>query len=310
MQALVAANPTSKGFLVSKPLTGNTWSVNTSLGSPFGDEGKDRSGSAAGNNRGQWMTPTLKYDADHQLYLLSWVRRYDNTSANLSTTGAYHRAIVFLYDPEDQLVTQISDVSGNTYDTVVDLGLNEVNRNDFCPMNVFLIWNEATDHLYIWSYNVSSGQRFSVLSDFGDFVPPELGSVNISFSEFNNEDTYLDWESVNAGTDFTSYFVTGYKLRGQGLKRFQTNYINLYCRNDVDSTFDFQSRWDYATSGNTGRWSSTQRVSITSGTYAFQRRRLLLRGTGLACQFFVSSVSGEPMNIIGWAAYDTGNQSL
>jgi hypothetical protein len=135
-------------------------------------------------------------------------------------------------------------------------------------------------------------------------------TTTLRFSEFTDDTNYKDWFSEDGGTDYTSYFITGYKLRGQGIKRFQSNYIELYVPNDDDSIFDFRSRMDYATSGDTGRWSSTQRITTTSGDYAYTRRRLLLRGTGLASQFEVTSISGEPFAVIGWVTSDSANQNI
>lgn len=117
-----------------------------------------------------------------------------------------------------------------------------------------------------------------------------------------------DWASFFSGTSVIAEatFVTGYKLRGNGIKKSQSNYLRIY--NEGSGTFIFQSRWDYANSASSGRWSAWQMVVFGGPVFDYLTRRLKIRGHGLAFQYSVQSSGREPFAIIGWASFDTANE--
>lgn len=145
----------------------------------------------------------------------------------------------------------------------------------------------------------------------GSLVP-----LGITFALFNNENL-VDWSKEvgsdpTIGFDFSSFFVSGYKLRGEGIRKFQSNWVELW-GNTVDTAqqFDFTGLFDYAAVNTTGRWTNKQRVILAAQSDAgFSRRakRLKVRGHGKVLQFRIDSVPSEPFNIEGWATYDTVNQ--
>ena len=134
-------------------------------------------------------------------------------------------------------------------------------------------------------------------------------TYNFTFSDEHNED-YVDWESFNVvGFDYDSFFVTGYKLRGQAIRKFQPQYIQVYSRtNGVSSAYKIQGIWDYANDPNSGRWSSLQLVTNALTEYNTISRRHKIRGRGYTLQFKITSASGLPFAIQGWAVVDTVNQ--
>lgn len=150
----------------------------------------------------------------------------------------------------------------------------------------------------------------SDVAQFDKFIVsyPDAGSYRFTFADRNN-DNYRDWVAYDTtGVDYESYLITGFKLRGQAMRKFQNNYINVYSRLDDTVAYDFQGIWDFASTGNdTGRWSSKQRVIHDDLKYNNAQRRLKVRGHGKALQFKVSSVSGEPFDIIGWSSLQTVN---
>lgn len=136
----------------------------------------------------------------------------------------------------------------------------------------------------------------------------DAGSYEFTFAEKINAD-YVDWFSYDdTGVPFESYFVTGYKIKGQGLNKFQNNWIRVYSRLDTPVSYYFQGVWDFAATGNTGRWSSNQLVEHTDTNYSTASKRLKVRGHGLALQLKVTSAEGEPFDIVGWSAMQSGNQ--
>ena len=119
---------------------------------------------------------------------------------------------------------------------------------------------------------------------------------------------YKDWRShTTDGYNYTSSFISGYKVRGDAMRKWQPLYIRIYCDNEYPSQFTIRSCWDYATTAGTLRWSTPQTVSMYTDDYDYMSRRLKLRGHGLSMQIKVDSIDGEPFDIIGWSTIDTTN---
>lgn len=136
---------------------------------------------------------------------------------------------------------------------------------------------------------------------------PVSSSYNFSFSETINPN-YVDWESTGLPILFDSHFSWGYKVQGEGIKKLQLTYVEIYTDNNDTSTFDLQSMWDYASNQNTGRWSSKQRCQTPNSDYSFTGHRRKLRGHGKAVQLRISSVDYAPFEFIGWSSWITANQ--
>jgi len=168
----------------------------------------------------------------------------------------------------------------------------------------------------------SSGDQVITFSETGSgsiqfdkyFVSYVDGTdTHVTFADRNN-DHYLDWEEVDdVGENFVSYFISGYKLAGAGIRPFQNNYIKVFSRTNEPVSYKFQGIWDYATTGSgTGEWTSMQLleqdVSHNNTDYSVGTKRLKVRGRGTALQFKVTSVDGEPFDIIGWTGIQLINQ--
>lgn len=154
------------------------------------------------------------------------------------------------------------------------------------------------EEIFTYSATTSNPPNFKYLVSTG---------TAITFAETNNL-TYYDWVTAGFPTNFSSYFISGYKLRGEGLKKFQSNYVRLFSRTLDAVSYTFQALWDFAIVGSTGRWGSKQIVTHESTDYGFAHKKLKARGHGIAVQFKISSVEAEPFDVIGWATFETGNQ--
>lgn len=121
-----------------------------------------------------------------------------------------------------------------------------------------------------------------------------------------HDDTYVDWASATPAS-FESYLITGYKLHGQGQRRFQLGYLYTYSRNDVSSSYKIQGLWDYAVSGDSGRWSTAQIINNSSPNFGMIVRRHKIRGQGLVLQLKIKSAEGMPFDIMGWSAQENVN---
>lgn len=130
---------------------------------------------------------------------------------------------------------------------------------------------------------------------------------NLTFSEVR-DGTYKDWVTATTGVNFSSFFVTGYKLRGEGLRRFQENYVRILSTGADPSSYYIQAIWDWANNSTSGRYSSKQRINHTATPYGTHHRKIKLRGHGVACQFKVSSVDGESFDLLGWVSSESVNE--
>lgn len=138
-----------------------------------------------------------------------------------------------------------------------------------------------------------------------------ISAKNITWAEvsvFTPPNDYMDWFKYDSvGINYESYFVSGYKLRGQGAVKFQSNYLNIFSYTEKESPVEFfvQGRWDYSLLGDAGRWTNQQKVSLPTSDYSYQRRRLKIRGRGVTVQFKFSSIPGQPFNVSGWSVWET-----
>lgn len=117
---------------------------------------------------------------------------------------------------------------------------------------------------------------------------------------------YLEWNN----DDYVSYVVTGYSLRGDAMRKFQNQYLQIWSNLDeVESGYKIQGIWDYSTSGNSGRWSTIQNIDLDADdNYSSVYRRHKIRGSGYSLQFKMISQTGKNFNFSGWASVDSVNQ--
>jgi hypothetical protein len=193
----------------------------------------------------------------------------------------------------------------------------ETSVTDRYQFDTILAYNVYTKAFYV--YNISVGPNTNYIHGIDYISYPYVstqspdpsfkyhcsslsgGIYNHTFAEEYDE-TFVDWGSV----DYTSQFITGYKLHGQGIKKTQVPYVFTFSRiADNYSAFYIQSLWDYASTFDSNRWSQPQFVEIYDNNSSTVRRQHKLRGQGYAFQLMITSVSGQPFDIIGWSLYET-----
>jgi hypothetical protein len=138
-----------------------------------------------------------------------------------------------------------------------------------------------------------------------------ITTVNNTLTFSDEHDTsYVDWFSFdNVGTNYDSFFITGYKLRGKAIMKFQPQYIQVFSKtNGAASGYQIQGIWNYANDPNSGKYSVKQRIinALTRFDVVFRRHKI--RGHGYTLQFKIDSIDGMPFDILGWAIVDTVNQ--
>ena len=128
---------------------------------------------------------------------------------------------------------------------------------------------------------------------------------NFTWSEaFNDE--LMDWKKIdNVGMSYDSYFITGYKVHGDAAKDFQSNYVWVYVDDVLDGSCYFQGIRDYATSGNSGKYSTSQQVYVDLPNRSIQIRKFKVRGQGKTMQLKFRSEQGKPFSITGFSILET-----
>ncbi len=212
--------------------------------------------------------------------------------------GAYNPidyVLTFVYNSEEE-----TDITSR-YNFNRVLNYNTYNKA-FYPYTI-----EGAPHIHGINY-VSSPNTVAAPDPTFKFLTSRSGLF--TFSE-ERDDTYVDFKSVDSvGTNFDSYFVTGYKLKGQGQRKFQPSYVYMYSQTEEPTAYSIQGIWDYATSGNSGKYTQKQFSYLEKPYSGMIIKRHKMRGQGLVLQLKVDSVPGMPFDIIGWAVWETVNQGV
>lgn len=113
---------------------------------------------------------------------------------------------------------------------------------------------------------------------------------------------YADFGTSN----YSSTFVTGPKLLGEGARTQNEEYFTVYANVVDNGSVYVRGRWDWAEDSSTSKWSTEQQGYTANRAYRdVSRRRLLLRGSGPAMQLAFRSENGKPFEVIGWAAFES-----
>ncbi len=250
---------------------------------------------------------------------------------------------IYILQP-DQLAQSVSiksltDETIATYYTDIPVASRQVARGHFDPVakkvhwlyrstaaasvtetyefDKILIFNARTSAFNPWTVATHAFKFHDVFLIPNDDTFKYLGSASngagsYTFTVFEENSTqYVDfYSSADGPEDYTSYFVSGYKVHGQAQRKFQANYVYIFSQ-EIPTVFNFVAIWDYANSADSGSWGSQAYVSLTTdANYDIKRNRLKIRGEGLALQFKVISEGSNPFNIIGWSTSESGNTSV
>lgn len=131
----------------------------------------------------------------------------------------------------------------------------------------------------------------------------------VTFGEPYRTDLHRDWQSYNGvGESYESSCVAGFIIRGEGARKFQENYVHLFSKADRDYSWLMRGQWNYSNNPNSGKWSTSQTCTVNSDYYDYIRKRIKIRGHGIACQFQISNNGDDPFEIIGWSNAETANK--
>lgn len=175
--------------------------------------------------------------------------------------------------------------------------------------------NLDVDHLgnQIVSYTISNVvvhpvTKYLVSSSNG------AGSFNFTWAECSDL-SYKDWSALSA-KDFVSFFVSGYKILGEGQRKIQGNYVFVYSDNSAPTQYQFSGVFDFANTSLSNQFTTHQTITTaqdiktTGQLYDYAMRKLKVRGQGKSIQLRFGSISGQPFNVVGWSIWVTGNSSI
>ncbi len=117
--------------------------------------------------------------------------------------------------------------------------------------------------------------------------------------------SYLDWTAAGSNIDYTSYFFTGYKVHGEGIRFFENGYLTITMTTEDNASCFLQAVWDYANSPSGARFTNAQQVYIARLLRDIEQTRKKIRGRGRSLHFKFYSETGKPFTIHGWSAWET-----
>lgn len=150
---------------------------------------------------------------------------------------------------------------------------------------------------YLFSWRVGTG--------FSQFMFAEEKAKN--HTDWKGIDSFVN--GVGTGTTYSSYFISGYRTHGNYITKLQNTYVLLYNEVPEAISYSIQGIWDYAKSGNSGRFSAKEIRDLMPSNYSIRMARHKIRGQGYSLQYKVASVGTKPFYIIGWGAPESVAQS-
>lgn len=139
----------------------------------------------------------------------------------------------------------------------------------------------------------------SELFKYTTYVPG--ASLQFTYSELWDLNL-RDWRSYNSvGASYTSFGVSGYRIRGDFLRNFNSTPITFLVKNIEAGRCKISGIWDYGF-----RQTSLQELYLTRPEVDYIIRRVKLRGKGKSLQIKFESVGDAQFQLIGWSSFDTG----
>lgn len=159
------------------------------------------------------------------------------------------------------------------------------------------VTNSAGQDVQIESSRFISNQEVLKFAVSGDI---SSGNPGLTYGQLQNTN-FKDWESFDSiGVSYSSYGYTGYRVRGDFLRTFNTTPIVFVLEDVTGGKLEVSALWDY------GLRESLPQQIYKDTTADYLVRRVKMRGKGRSMQIHFRSVGDAPFRLIGWSSYDTG----
>ena len=258
---------------------------------------------------------TLKYDPQNGNFIVESRSSGVIDTFFTSIPASTRKYVKGAYDTANFVVYWIyNNIGGSVPYTYTNVLCYNILSNAYYPWSVVNADPKLRGLVYVRDSNHISIPRIKLT-----ITVPSTATTNLlSYGSFHSA-TYADWQNISIdggstfpyGIAYTSYFITGYTLPGQTQTFAQPNYIFLYFEQITDSSFRVQNIYEFATSANSGKFSSLQVVtSAPSTNRAIVTRRLKGRGKGRSIQMKILSTEGKPFTLVGWSTWMTMNANV
>lgn len=223
--------------------------------------------------------------------------------ANLATVKSYYNSfekrVMFLY----RSAASASITDDYSYDSILVL-----DRVSGAFYTYYITDIEITINGLIACKGTDATGKLTTVFKFLTIGPLENGSSTnyMTYSQFFKE-TFVDWTVKRGGTSYESYFITGYRVRGELLKKFQSNYLMVLTDDQVNGSCLVQGVWDYTNNTSNSRFTSSQEVYRPDSTFNYHRAKVKIRGNGYSLQFKFKSNGNAPFKLIGWSTFESAN---
>lgn len=242
-------------------------------------------------------------------HVAQWIYREDGASS-LEETYEFQKVLNFNILSGAFYFWSIPDDTVKTHGIVVAEtgGSSLVNENQVVNSGAVNVVDSLGN--LVVTYGLGSSSNIHTTTKF-------LVSYNtdkVTWAECANfRGDYLDWfTSDGVGIDNSEdvFFTTGYKVQTEGQRRQQIPYLYMFSNGEEDTEYEIRSLWDYAINADDARWSNPQTIINTADTQSYIRKRIRLRGHGVAVQYKINATTGNPFNIIGWSTLGEANAGI
>lgn len=260
---------------------------------------------------------TMQYDPNYDSFQLVNLSQSTIKSLIVDIPQLNRKFITGTYDTRNEVIMWMYNDSSS------------LSPENYRVYNRVLCLNTVTKAFYTWTIEPVINKLRSVIyvQDAQRLNEPKikyLTTVEISttqeviFFAEAKDNIFLDWtilgtyySAPSAIVDYSSYFITGFKIHGETQKFFQPGYCFVFLNQLDNSSCYMHTRHDYTSDSSEGKWSSIQQVynpALTNRYINF--RRLKVRGKGRAMQIKFESETGKPFDIIGWSMREGVNSDI
>jgi len=190
--------------------------------------------------------------------------------------------------PGSAVMSGIISIYGQSSDTF----LENVTDSGGVPVTV-----GVSENVQIEVSSVIPNQEIFKFLVTGDFFGT---GRRMTYAEMNDIGL-VDWRSLGGGSEYLSYGVAGYRVRGDFLRSFTSTPIEFVVDTIEDGSLIVRGVWDYG-----ARMSIPQELYRLAPGASYLLRRVKLRGKGRSMQIRFESVGTKPFSLVGWSSYDTG----
>ena len=254
------------------------------------------------------------------IYTVQYDANYGSTVVKSLTEESIKQFILDIPEPNRKNIKGAYDkLNDIAYWLYTDENVGVVGKYKF---NNILCFNAKTLAFYPWdiSRSTTTPQYLKDIIFVQDGLRSTVPAIKfltysdsskLFYSETKGTD-YYDWtlySSLVSGipadkTDYMSYFISGYRVDGDGMLYIQAPYVFWYLEPESFSYINTRALFDWTKQVDANKWSTPQTIECRPIGYTQFKElkvyRRKYRGKGRAMQLKVESDTGKPFTLLGW----------